>query len=100
MISTSDNLQARYLLFLADTTEYGNAKTALGLRDWAGDRCVGELVLPGAAVSTGLPCLSAREAVAQGADAFRIYDGPSEVHRWSIAKDIMRPFLTTTEKAQ
>ncbi len=24
--------------------------------------------------------------------AFRIYDGPSEVHRWSIAKDILRPF--------
>jgi acyl-CoA dehydrogenase len=34
------------------------------------------------------------------ARAFRIYDGPSEVHRWSIAKDIMRPFRTTTEKAQ
>lgn len=26
--------------------------------------------------------------------AFRIYDGPSEVHRWSIAKDILRPFRT------
>ncbi len=24
--------------------------------------------------------------------AFRIYDGPSEVHRWSIAKNILRPF--------
>ena len=24
--------------------------------------------------------------------AFRVYDGPSEVHRWSIAKDILRPF--------
>jgi alkylation response protein AidB-like acyl-CoA dehydrogenase len=23
--------------------------------------------------------------------AFRIYDGPSEVHRWSIAKNILRP---------
>lgn len=26
------------------------------------------------------------------ARAFRIYDGPSEVHRWSIAKNILRPF--------
>jgi acyl-CoA dehydrogenase len=28
------------------------------------------------------------------ARAFRIYDGPSEVHRWSIAKNILRPFRT------
>lgn len=29
------------------------------------------------------------------ARAFRIYDGPSEVHRWSIAKNILRPFRVT-----
>ena len=28
--------------------------------------------------------------------AFRIYDGPSEVHRWSIAKDILRTFRRIT----
>jgi alkylation response protein AidB-like acyl-CoA dehydrogenase len=28
------------------------------------------------------------------ARAFRIYDGPSEVHRWSIAKRIMRSTAT------
>ena len=44
-----------YLLFLGDVAEPGFAKTAFGLRDWAGDRCVGEYALPGARVSLGLP---------------------------------------------
>jgi uncharacterized NAD-dependent epimerase/dehydratase family protein len=55
-----------YLLFLGDTTEPGYAKTAFGLRDWAGHRCVGEWSC-GATVSTGLPRLSPAEAVAGGA---------------------------------
>ncbi|WCP11654.1 MULTISPECIES: DUF1611 domain-containing protein [Alphaproteobacteria] len=61
-----------YLLFLGDTTERGYAKTALGLRDWAGDKCVGEFVLDGAAVSTGLPQMTPSEAVALGARAMVI----------------------------
>ena len=56
-----------YLLFLGDTEEPGYAKTAFGLRDWAGDKCVGEFVLPGGSVSTGLPRLSLAEAKAKGA---------------------------------
>jgi uncharacterized NAD-dependent epimerase/dehydratase family protein len=57
----------RCLLFLGDITEPGFAKTAFGLRDWAGERCVGELRLPGATVSAGLPSLSPAQAAAQGA---------------------------------
>jgi uncharacterized NAD-dependent epimerase/dehydratase family protein len=70
--STIDALPGRYLLFLADTTEIGYAKTALGLRDWAGPRCVGEMALPEATVSTGLPRLSPQQAVALGAQALVI----------------------------
>jgi len=55
-----------YLLFLGDTTEPSYAKTAFGLRDWAGDRCVGEWAC-GATVSTGLPYLTPKEARARGA---------------------------------
>jgi uncharacterized NAD-dependent epimerase/dehydratase family protein len=65
-------LPGPYLLFLGDTTEPGYAKTAFGLRDWAGERCVGEHVLPGATVSTGLPSLSPSEAHARGARAMVI----------------------------
>ncbi len=56
-----------YLLFLGDTTEPGYAKTAFGLRDWARDKCVGELALQGATVSTGLPALTLGAAKALGA---------------------------------
>ncbi|RZM36070.1 MAG: DUF1611 domain-containing protein, partial [Sphingomonas sp.] len=48
-------LPAPYLLFLGDAVEAGFAKTALGLRDWAPDRCLGEFALPTATVTTGLP---------------------------------------------
>ena len=61
-----------YLLFLGDTVERGYAKTAFGLRDWAPDRCIGELVLPGGTVSTGLAKLSPQEAYAKGARALLI----------------------------
>ncbi|MBY8822072.1 DUF1611 domain-containing protein [Sphingomonas colocasiae] len=56
-----------YLLFLGDTTIPGYAKTAFGLRDWAGDRCVGEFALPGATVSAGLTPMTPAEAHAKGA---------------------------------
>jgi len=55
-----------YLLFLGDTTEPGYAKTAFGLRDWAGDRVVGEWSC-GSTVTTGLPFLTPKEARARGA---------------------------------
>jgi uncharacterized NAD-dependent epimerase/dehydratase family protein len=68
----TDGLPSPYLLFLGDTVEAGYAKTAFGLRDWARDRCVGELVLTGASVTTGLPRLSPAEAYARGARALVI----------------------------
>ncbi len=55
------------MLFLGDTTELPYAKTALGLRDWAPEKCVGEYALPGATVSTGLTRLTPAEAHARGA---------------------------------
>ncbi len=65
-------LPAPYLLFLGDTVEPGYAKTAFGLRDWAPERCVGEYLLPGARVSTGLPAMSPTQAYAAGARALVI----------------------------
>jgi len=37
------------------------------LRDWAGERCIGEYALPGARVTLGLPSLDPRAAAARGA---------------------------------
>lgn len=61
-----------YLLFLGDTTEPGYAKTAFGLRDWAGDKCIGELALPSATVTARLPRMTPAEAKARGARALVI----------------------------
>ena len=58
-----------YLLFLGDTVEPGYAKTAFGLRDWSGKRCVGEWALPGARVTTGLDWMTPSAAVKHGARA-------------------------------
>jgi uncharacterized NAD-dependent epimerase/dehydratase family protein len=60
-----------YLLFLGDVAEIGYAKTALGLRDWAPERCIGEFVLPGG-VSVRLPRLDPAQAKAAGARALII----------------------------
>jgi uncharacterized NAD-dependent epimerase/dehydratase family protein len=56
-----------YLLFLGDTTEAAYAKTAFGLRDWVPERCIGEWACAGATVTTGLPWMTPKEAVARGA---------------------------------
>ncbi len=60
-------LPAPYLLFLGDTTEPGYAKTAFGLRDWAGELCIGEFACADATVSTGLRWMTPREAHSCGA---------------------------------
>jgi uncharacterized NAD-dependent epimerase/dehydratase family protein len=56
-----------YLLFLGDVTEAALAKTAFGLRDWAPQHCVGEFILPGTKITTGLPSLTPAQAHARGA---------------------------------
>jgi uncharacterized NAD-dependent epimerase/dehydratase family protein len=61
------DLPQPYLLFLGDTTEPGYAKTAFGLRDWARERCIGEMNCAPDAVTLGLPQLTPAEAKAQGA---------------------------------
>jgi uncharacterized NAD-dependent epimerase/dehydratase family protein len=65
------DLPQPYLLFLGDTTEPGYAKTAFGLRDWARDRCVGELSC-GGTVTLGMPRLTPKEAKARGARSLLI----------------------------
>ena len=66
------DLPQPYLLFMGDTTEPGFAKTALGLKDWAPERCLGECHLPGGTVSAGLPELTVGQAHSQGAKALLI----------------------------
>lgn len=61
-----------YLLFLADVTDPTDVKSAFGVRDWAPERVVGELALPAATVTLGLPAMTPGEAAAAGAKAILI----------------------------
>lgn len=65
--SEAASLPQPYLLFLGDVTDPGFAKTAFGLRDWARDRCIGEMSSSPDAVTTGLPRLTPAAARAMGA---------------------------------
>ncbi|HMI20019.1 MAG TPA: DUF1611 domain-containing protein [Sphingomonas sp.] len=69
---TPIELPQPYLLFLGDTVDPTYAKTAYGLRDWAPEHCVGELVLPAGKVSTGLPSMTPAEAARAGARSLLI----------------------------
>jgi uncharacterized NAD-dependent epimerase/dehydratase family protein len=65
-----------YLLFLGDAKDPSDAKTALGLRHWASERCLGEWALPEATVTTGLPRLTPAAAKTQGARSMVIGIAP------------------------
>ena len=65
-----------YLLFIGDVSEPRFAKTAMGLRDWAPERCIGQMRLSQDAVSLGLPELSFAEAKHRGARAVVIGAAP------------------------
>lgn len=65
-------LPSPYLLFLGDVTERPYIKTALGLKDWAPDRCLGEYASPGVGVTAGLPWMTPAQAAAAGAKAMVI----------------------------
>jgi uncharacterized NAD-dependent epimerase/dehydratase family protein len=56
-----------YLLFLGDVGDQLAAKTAHGVRDWAPDRCVGQLRLEGCGADCGLADMTISEGVSAGA---------------------------------
>jgi uncharacterized NAD-dependent epimerase/dehydratase family protein len=70
-------LPAPYVLFLGDVTNPLDAKTAMGLRDWRPEQCLGQNRLPGCAVDLGLPEMNLEAAVAAGAQSVVIGVAPS-----------------------
>lgn len=76
--TTSEILKLRqpYLLFIGDADSNAHAKTALGLRDWARDACIGQLRLPAAKVDLGLPDMTPEEAARAGAGSIVIGVAP------------------------
>ena len=70
-------LPAPHLLFLGDVTNPLDAKTAMGLRDWRPERCIGQYRLPGCSVELDLPEMDFKAAVAAGAKSVVIGVAPS-----------------------
>lgn len=65
--ATPQALPKPYLVFLGDTKNPAFAKTAFGLKDWAGEDVVGEYALPEAEVTTGLAQMDPAAAKEAGA---------------------------------
>lgn len=65
-----------YLLLIGDMEYPINAKTAIGLKDWVPEACLGQLRFTAGAVDLGLPDLSPREAAARGAKTLVIGIAP------------------------
>lgn len=55
-----------YLMFLGDAPDELAAKTAIGVRDWRPEWCVGQLRLPGCQADLGLPDMTPEEAAEKG----------------------------------
>lgn len=69
-------IRAPYLVFLGSVRHKNAGKTAFGLRDWCPEKCVGQIRLDPDTLDMGLPELSIKEAVAQGAKTLIIGVAP------------------------
>lgn len=70
-------LPTPYLLFLGDVTNPLDAKTAMGLRDWRPEQCIGQCRLPDCTVDLGLAEMTVEAAAAAGAKSIVIGVAPS-----------------------
>ena len=69
-------LRKPYLLFVGRAATEADAKTALGIRDWARESCLAQLRLEGARVDLGLPEMTPEIAAQSGAGSLVIGVAP------------------------
>lgn len=69
-------LNKPYLVFLGACTDESDAKTGIGINDWACRDVVGQRRFPECAIDLGVPDLTQQEAAAQGARSFVIGVAP------------------------
>lgn len=63
----TNDMKHPYLLFLGDAPDQLAAKTANGVAYWRKDWCVGQYKMPGCRADVGVPTMSLREGIAEGA---------------------------------
>ncbi len=69
---TTITLRTPYLLFVGSETEPIYAKTAAGLAQWAPEKCIGQLSLPGGTIDLGLTKYDVATAATAGAQSLVI----------------------------
>jgi len=69
-------LSAPYLIFLGDVPSAVYAKTALGIVQWAPEKCLAQHRFPSCEIDTGLADMSIAEAAAAGAKSLVIGSAP------------------------
>lgn len=65
--SSSRIIEPPYVLFLGDAADQLAAKTGMGIADWRGEICVGQVRLEGCNADCGLPDVSLEDAARAGA---------------------------------
>jgi uncharacterized NAD-dependent epimerase/dehydratase family protein len=73
---SSLQLRAPYLLFVGDAADEQVAKTAFGVREWAPERCCGQMRLPGCNVDLRLPEMTPASAATAGAGSLLLGVAP------------------------
>ena len=66
-----------YVIFIGDTQNPLDAKTALGLVDWCIDDCIAQISMPGCKIDLNLPELTPSQAAAVGAKSIVIGIAPT-----------------------
>jgi uncharacterized NAD-dependent epimerase/dehydratase family protein len=61
------HFESPFVVYMGDVTSHTYGKTGLGLVQWRGQDCIGQVRLPGCGVDTGTPDLSVAQAKAHGA---------------------------------
>ncbi len=87
-------IPGKYLLFLGDVADRLDAKTACGLVDWSGERCVGQWRLPSCGVDLGLEDMDFAQARAAGAQTLVIGVTP---FGGAIAPEWVAPLVAALE---
>jgi uncharacterized NAD-dependent epimerase/dehydratase family protein len=80
LTGTHIELDPPYLVFLGDVGDDGHAKTGFGLVHWRGERCAGQMRLPGCPVDLDIPELDVQGAIDAGVRTAIIGVAPTGGH--------------------
>ena len=67
-----NKIQKPYALFIGDAPDMLAAKTAIGVRDWRPEDCVGQIKMPDCEIDLGLETITVQQAAEKGAKTLMV----------------------------